>query len=147
MRVLTVSFLSDFNFKMSFYVFFYSGIASATDIFIRGEIIASSTKVKIICYSCRQPYRNNIEFLVDGESIDSISFNHETDRCINGIGISHPDKFTCDPSGTSFVHIFELHNTSRGTHFSCDMRFVDQALSSRFTKKATIYFDGKRKFC
>ncbi|XP_052066126.1 uncharacterized protein LOC127705814 [Mytilus californianus] len=120
------------------------GIASATDIFIRGEVLASTNKIQITCYSCRQPYRNTVEFLVDDESVDSITFNRETDTCVNGIGVIHPDKFTCDLSGTIFVHIFERHNKSPGTHFSCDMRFFDTALSSRFMKKATLYFDGKR---
>lgn len=131
---------------LSFILIFCSGIVSATDIFIRGEVLESSNKIQITCYSCRQPYRNTVEFLVDDESVDSITFNRETDTCVNGIGVIHPDTFTCDLSGTIFVHMFERHNKSPGTHFSCDMRFYDTALSSRFKKKATLYFDGKRKF-
>ncbi|CAG2245755.1 unnamed protein product [Mytilus edulis] len=119
------------------------GIISATDIHLNGEIlnIGTAQKVKLKCYSCREPRHNYAEFLINGTSTDGISYNKTIDKCSNQYGECNLHVCSCHRSGNEFINIFNVTNVF-GTYYSCEMRFNDNDKKSIFSIERTVYVNN-----
>lgn len=122
---------------------FCLGIISATDIHLNGEIlnIGTAQKVKLKCYSCREPRHNYAEFLINGTSTDGISYNKTIDKCSNQYGECNLHVCSCHRSGNEFINIFNVTNVF-GTYYSCEMRFNDNDKKSIFSIERTVYVNN-----
>lgn len=122
------------------------GIINATYLHISGEILDAGIDSKVVqltCHSCREPRKNNIEFLINGSSIDSISYNKNTGHCIHKNGNCKPQDCFCHPSGNEFTRLFTVSNVN--VTFSCYTSFLDNNRKSIFSLSVTTLFDGKGK--
>ncbi|VDI71779.1 Hypothetical predicted protein [Mytilus galloprovincialis] len=124
-----------------------AGIISATSIRIVGTLIHNfqNSKVKLECFSCREPYGNNVEFLINQQSEDMITFDKDTETCMHITGNCHPSECACSSSGNEFIRIFPV-NDVQSTLYSCSMQFTDIDKGSVFIKLASIYFNGTGKY-
>lgn len=118
----------------------FEGFRKSTNIHMTGEI--ESSKVTVSCFSCRQPYGYNVEFLLNGISEDSITLNYETGKCTHKLGECSSAVCSCSPYGNEYSLSFYMKDASKAVDFSCDMMFVDTIASSRFSKNATVTYDG-----
>ncbi|VDI15385.1 Hypothetical predicted protein, partial [Mytilus galloprovincialis] len=121
---------------------FGSGIIDSTDISLYGELMNNDAerKVKLKCVSCRAPRRNHAEFLINGSSDTSIVYNKIDGKCIhNNVDC---DPHVCSCTGNEFIHTFPV-TSSYSTDYTCDMIFNDNDKESKFSKNATLYFNGK----
>ncbi|VDI30395.1 Hypothetical predicted protein, partial [Mytilus galloprovincialis] len=116
------------------------GFSQSTDVRMTGE--RNIAKVTVRCFSCRAPYGYNVEFLINGVSEDSLTLNYETGKCTHQLGECNPEVCSCNLSGNEFSRSFSLKNTSTTTNISCDMMFVDRITLTRFSKCATLIYDG-----
>lgn len=133
-----------YNFAISSYLLFL-GLSQSTLVHMTGHTYNS--KVTVRCYACRAPYGYNVEILINSRSEDSLTLNYETGKCTHQLGECHPEVCSCSPSGNEFFRSFDLKDVTRTANFSCDMIFVDKTTltTSRFSKYATIFYDGKGK--
>lgn len=99
-------------------------------------------KVTVTCFACRAPHGYNAEFLINGISEDSLTLNYETGKCTHQLGECRPGICSCSPSGNEFCRSFALKDTKTPVNFSCDMMFVDRITELRFSKYATVFYDG-----
>lgn len=127
--------------------FAFSGIISTTNLHISGVLLNTGTDsqvVKLTCYSCREPRKSNIEFLINGSSIDSIAYNKNTGHCTHKDGFCKPKDCFCDLSGNEFTRLFSVSSTNV-TYFSCYTSFFDNDKKSIFSLNVTILFNDKGK--
>lgn len=124
------------------------GIVSATSIQLVGKFINNynSSKIKLVCFSCREPYGNNAEFLINQQSADTITFSKDTGTCMHIKGNCHPNECVCSNSGNEFIRIFPVNKNENGTLYSCSMQFTDKDKGSVFLKLASIFFNGTEFF-
>lgn len=122
----------------------FTGIISATNIQLVGTLITNyfSSKVKLACFSCREPYGNNVEFLINEQSEDTITFNKDSGSCIHITGNCLPHECVCSSSGNEFIRIFPKISFEQLTLYSCSMQFKDRDKGSVFLKTASVYFNG-----
>lgn len=117
-----------------------NGISQSTDVHMTGQI--DIFKVTVRCFACRAPHGYNAEFLINGISEDSITLNYETGKCTHQLGECRPGICSCSRSGNEFSRSFALRDAKTPVNFSCDMMFVDRITSLRFSKYATVFYDG-----
>lgn len=113
---------------------------------IAGELIIEKgkPKVKIKCFSCREPDGNNVEFLENNRSVDSLTFRHDTKTCMHQRGECHP--IDCSCSRTEFILTFHYDTQKKGSNYSCDMLFTDSFSHEKYSKVATVVFNGTGNF-
>ncbi|CAC5378537.1 unnamed protein product [Mytilus coruscus] len=117
------------------------GIISATDIILSATVEKSD--IKLTCFSCREPLENHVEFMADFRTIDEVFYSQAHNQCMHSGVLCQPDLCSCSVSGNEFSMIWHNINNRSGIHFSCEMNYSDRKLSSRFSKMATIFFNGK----
>ncbi|CAG2244449.1 unnamed protein product [Mytilus edulis] len=116
-----------------------------SDTILKLSLLNSPTlqRVTLICYSSRTPHGYHVEFLKNGKSVDSITFNMVSRKCTHIGGECLPDKCSCSPFGNNFTRIFPYIAGNNTTTFSCSMKFVDNDTSSKLLKIATVLFDNQ----
>lgn len=123
------------------------GLMHANNLHISGEILhpkPGSQVVQLKCYSCREPHKNNIEFLINGKSVDSIFYHKNTGECFHRNGNCKQQDCSCHPSGNEFIRLFPVTDVNV-TYFSCYTIFFDKDKKSLFSTSVTILFNGKGK--
>ncbi|XP_052065143.1 uncharacterized protein LOC127704944 isoform X2 [Mytilus californianus] len=117
------------------------GIISATDIILSANVDKSD--IKLTCFSCREPLENHVEFMADFRTIDEVFYSQAHNQCMHSGVLCQPGLCSCSASGNEFSMIWHNINNRSGIHFSCEMNYSDRKLSSKFSKMATIFFNGK----
>lgn len=122
----------------------WTGIISSTQIEISGKISQQNNKntVNVSCFSCRTPYGNSVEFLLNHYSVDNVRYDHVTKTCLHKDGNCRPDQCSCSNSGNLFYYTFKFPDITTEISFACSMRFVDKLLSSRFLKSSSLIYNG-----
>lgn len=123
------------------------GIISSTEIIISGTLISSTrhTSTHVLrCFSCREPDGNNAEFLVNGRSEDSITYNRDKGTCAHHSGKCNPDKCSCDAN--MFMRAFQVELKNNRILYTCDMLFTDSFTNAKFSILASVVFNGKGKY-
>ncbi|XP_052064776.1 uncharacterized protein LOC127704681 isoform X2 [Mytilus californianus] len=120
------------------------GIIDSTDMQIKGKTVKISgiySAVQLVCFSCIEPDRYIAEFLIDNRSVDSVRYNVASHKCYHFNGQCRED-VTCSCSVNSFTRTFNLTDDRTPTYYSCEMIFKDSGKSSKFSKHATLFFNG-----
>lgn len=81
--------------------------------------------------------------MVDYRTIDEVFYSQAHNQCMHSGVLCQPDECSCSASGNEFTMIWKNINNRSGIHFSCEMNYSDRELSSKFSKMATIFFNGK----
>lgn len=102
-----------------------------------------TTKHAIKCFSCREPDGDNVEFLVNGRTEDSITYKHDTGDCTHHNGECHPDECSCNAN--MFQHAFHLELKNNSLLYTCEMLFTDSFTNAVFSKHISILFKEKGK--
>lgn len=114
---------------------------------IKGKILKISgiySAVQVVCFSCTEPARYMAEFLVDNRSADSVRYNRDSHKCYHFNGECR-ENVTCSCSVNSFTRIFNVNEDRTPTYYSCEMIFKDSGRSSKFSKHASLFFNGSGK--
>ncbi|XP_052067346.1 uncharacterized protein LOC127706728 [Mytilus californianus] len=120
------------------------GIIGSTEIHITGTLLDTTghdAKHALNCFSCREPDGDNVEILVNGRTEDSITYNHDTGKCIHRRGKCHPDECNCTSNEFKFVIEYELE--SNDTVYTCDMLFTDSLNKAKFSMFSSVVFNGE----
>ncbi|CAG2223612.1 unnamed protein product [Mytilus edulis] len=88
----------------------------------------------------REPRKNYIEFLINGSTVDGISYNKTMNKCSHRDGECKYNACACHRAGTEFIRIFTVTSVY-GTQFSCDMRFNDKDKESIFSMERSLYIN------
>ncbi|CAC5409022.1 unnamed protein product [Mytilus coruscus] len=131
--------------KLKTYVSLSKGIIDSTELGVditgkyRNE--KDNPRTIISCFSCREPYGCNVEFLEDKRSVDSLTFSNDTDTCTHGKGECHPDECNC--TRNEFTRASQYDTESNGSIYSCDMLFTDPYTHAKFLITASVFRKGK----
>lgn len=120
------------------------GIIDSTDMQIKGKMVKTSGRysaVQLVCFSCIEPDRYIAEFLVDNRSADSVRYNLASHKCYHFNEECRED-VTCSCSPNTFTRIFNRTDDRTPTYYSCEMIFKDSGRSTKFSKHATLFFNG-----
>ncbi|CAC5378543.1 unnamed protein product [Mytilus coruscus] len=121
------------------------GIIDGTNVYLSGEKTSSrqGTMLKMKCFSCRTPRGNYAEFLVNFQSEDSVTYNSATNTCTHHKGNCTQYDCSCSTTGNLFTWSYFTDKFNGGMHISCAMSYIDSNNNARFSKLATVYFDGE----
>lgn len=120
----------------------------STIVNLEGTIVHDDDAQRLLltCSSCRIPDETHAEFLMNGNSVDSLTYKDATGKCTNSYGECSSGVCNCSSSGNAFSRYFVLKkHLNTETHFSCDMRFhfEDKEHVVFFSKVSTLSFNGK----
>lgn len=122
----------------------FAGIVFATDVQLAVELKNSSSEyeLKLRCFSCWEPYRQTVEFLINHRSADNVRYNPATSKCFHTEGECLEDYCSCR-HGNYFSRTFAIAVLVIGSTYSCDMRFMDNLTELQFRKTTTVVFNGR----
>lgn len=131
------------NLKLKTYVTLSKGIIDSTKVILTSQFHNDKENPRIIlrCFSCREPDGNNVEFLENKRSIDSLTLRRATGKCTHKKGECHPNECSC--AGMEFMRTFQYDIKSNGSVYSCDMLFTDSYTHEKFSILASAFFNGK----
>ncbi|VDI54733.1 Hypothetical predicted protein, partial [Mytilus galloprovincialis] len=95
------------------------GTSEDTNIRLSGILSLSLHSVTLRCFSCREPYGNNADFMKDDKSEDSVYYNSITNKCTHIMGECQPETCSCSQSGNEFMRNFSV--AEKYTKFTCGM--------------------------
>lgn len=104
----------------------------------------TTKKVKLKCHSCREPRKNYIEILINGSTVDGISYNKTIDKCSHRDGKCKSHVCACHRAGNEFIRIINVTSVY-GSQYSCEMRFNDKDKESIFSMKRSVYINDTGK--
>lgn len=127
---------------------FLADKTASTIVNLFGKIVRDDDDQRLLltCSSCRVPKGNHAEFLINENSVDSVTYNNATGKCYHSYGQCSIGECNCSSAGNAFSRFFVLNKQLNAeTYFSCDMRFhvEDQEQLAVFSKVATLSFNGK----
>lgn len=132
------------NLRLTTHVSLSKGIIDSTEIFIKGTLLKTSSenaKYVLNCFSCREPDGNNVEFLVNGRTEDSITYSSNSEKCTHHKGECYPTECSCDANEFTRAFPYDLKSVVRS--YSCDMLFTDPFTHAKFSVLSTVVYDGK----
>ncbi|XP_052066929.1 uncharacterized protein LOC127706387 isoform X2 [Mytilus californianus] len=120
---------------------------ASTIVNLVGKIVQEDDTQRLLltCSSCRTPNENHAEFLINDNSVDSITYNNATGKCTYSYGECSRRECNCSSSGNEFSRFFVLKKQlNTKTYFSCDIRFhiKDEEQLVVFSKVSTLSFNG-----
>ncbi|CAG2200168.1 unnamed protein product [Mytilus edulis] len=95
----------------------------------------------ISCFSCREPYGYNVEFLKDKRSEDSLTFSNDTDTCTHGKGKCPPNECNC--TRNMFYTCFSVQHREEWVDIFLRFLFTDSYTHAKILTTASLFSDGK----
>lgn len=98
-----------------------------------------SSFLNLNCSSTRQSFGNGAEFIVNGRTIEHISFHDN--KCYNSKREEcSPDNCQCFPNDN--VYIYNYENKEQIAELGCQMRFADNTTSNIFQVITSVKING-----
>lgn len=97
--------------------------------------------IELNCSSSRQSFGNGAEFIVNGQTIEHISFHNN--KCYNSkIEECTTDNCQCFPSDNAYIYKFEYVFQYNELILGCQMRFSDNMTGSIMKAVISLKFNG-----
>ena len=109
---------------------------------MKGSIINWNDKmfVEVQCTSCRDPYLNRMEYTLNSNVEDIVSFHSPSRTCFHFSGECAVPLCSCSPMGNEFTRAYEKNGENKMT-ITCGAMFP--VVSTVISRVANLVYDGK----